>query len=105
MVRKLTGEESKKVLYCQELREILLDERWDIEALERICAFAEKLRTRYPVSQIMSCTLYHIMIGSTMSREAERFDFSGFDSIVLFLENLAAQFDPARFLVVKSEWR
>ena len=98
-------EERETIAYCQALREIIYDERWDIEAMSLICGFAEELHARYPEDEVRTCRLYHVLIGSTFDSEHRRFDFPGGDSVVLFLERLAAQFDPERFKTVRATRR
>jgi len=102
---QLSREERETIEYCHALREIVFDERWDIEALSLICRFADELHARYPEDEVRTCRLYHVLIGSTFDTEHRRFDLPGGDSVVLFLERLAAQFDPERAEAVKASRR
>lgn len=105
MARLLSEEEKRITMYCQKLRDFLGDERWDIEAHDLTCEFAERLRKRYPVNRTMACYMHHVLTGSSVVFEIETFDFPGEDSVVLFLETTAAMFDSQGFQAIKSAWR
>lgn len=50
---------------------------------ERILAFHDRLKERYP--DVRACRLFHLISGSTVWMPIRRFDFQGEDSIEAFI--------------------
>lgn len=70
-----------------------LKEKWDaahekdaLDAYNKCTNFAQELLKKYPDAR--DYRLFHILIGSSVDREMEKFDFPGDDSVEQFINSL-----------------
>lgn len=97
----------KQILqYVQRIRDLLQmdDDRLDASN-HRIAVFSKMVpEQRYSAKERNTCTLYQVMVGSSMRVPATRFDFPGDDSVLTFLEGLATDLAPEEFVKLKEEF-
>jgi len=76
-------EKFERQVDIEKLRDKLLEIYEDDDKYQKLYDFAQKLRAKY--SDHADYRLYHLLIGSTSSKDLTKIDFPGEDSVEKFI--------------------